>query len=481
MEDYLDLKIKYFRFLNRRPVPKGEKRAYIGLRTFHLESMGQSSDPFENHVQAFNKALIELERLLKEPKIAFQESLKRELLIWRKRKVVKANFDGYRVSSPIVQPPISRTKEGPCDGYSLVSLFSGAFGLDLGFIAAGYKLKFANDIDELSYLTAKENLNGVPFILRDFDSVSSEEVLDISGLSVGEVDVLLGGPPCQPFSTAGKRAGFNDPRSSPLKGFIRAIKDLRPRIFVMEEVPGLKSSRLVHVPINERKNRDLTPDEEAGSAFNEVLRMLQTTGYQFVYGKLNAADYGAPQVRERLIFIGARDFLPSLPEPTNDLIPGAGLFSISLRPWTTFWEATADLKEDGGYVNYSDTVKRYMGLVPPGGHWRQLPENILPQAMGGAYNSGGGKMGFFRRLSLDEPSPTLVTSPTQKGTIFGHPVLLRPLGINEYKRLQGFPDDWFIPGSLRDKYKLIGNAVSVHFSFVLANHLKLLMNRYYST
>jgi DNA (cytosine-5)-methyltransferase 1 len=239
----------------------------------------------------------------------------------------------------------------------------------------------------------------------------------------------------------------------------------------MEEVTGIRSSRLKHIPIAERGKRKLLPEEEKGSAFREILRMLDSTGYKYVCETLNACDYGAPQIRERVIFIGLREGTPTMPPPTHSAIPNG-----SHRSWKTFWEATADLSSDNAKsTQYSEKTSSYMKLIPPGGHWRQLPNELIPIALGGAYNSGGGKMGFFRKLSWDEPSPTLVTSPTQKGSIVGHPDMNRPLSVEEYKRLQGFPDDWHLPGGIHQQYKLIGNAVSVHFSFALAQHLVKLL------
>lgn len=468
-EDYNELKKRYFRTLQGKGATKGDIRAFIGLKTMLYEANAPDSlEPMERHLLAFKSALDDLGKAPLNKKKVFNQELRIALTAWQNSDI---NVNRKPVESPLLPPPIPNIHKWHRNGHSLVSLFSGAFGLDLGFLAAGFDSRFATDIDKLSYETAKANLDNTPFILRNYDSVTCEEVLKTSGLAVGELSVLIGGPPCQPFSTAGKREGFNDPRSSPLRGFIRSINELKPRAFVMEEVPGLESSRLVHIPISERGKRALKPEEEEGSAFKEVIRMLESTGYKFVHGRLNAADYGAPQVRERLVFIGLRDGTPSLPPPTHSLSTTGDLFTSSLLPWNTYWEATADLSQDGDSANFSEKIADYMRVIPPGGHWRQLPEDVIPMAMGGAYEAGGGKMGFYRRLAWDEPSPTVVTSPLQKGTIFGHPEQLRPLSISEYKRIQGFPDDWFLPGSNMDRYKLIGNAVSVHFSFALAKHV----------
>ena len=467
---YEDLKIIYFQLLGHKNAHKGDIRAFVGFQTQkHESNLININNPLVRHTKAFNQAINDLEILLKLPKKEFREYFNVSLLNWR---LDNHAFSRLSANIPLKPAPIPHIREWNPNGYKLVSLFSGAFGLDLGFLASGFELKFATDIDKLSFELAARNLPNSKFILENFDNVSSQTILDIGNLKVGETDVLVGGPPCQPFSTAGKREGFNDPRSSPLKGFIRAINDLKPKAFLMEEVPGLQSARLKHVPINERGSRTLLPEEQEGSAFIEVLNMLKSTGYNFVYGKLNAADFGAPQVRERLVFIGLREGIPSLPEPSHTEIPGKNLYSSLMVPWTSYWEAVADLPyDDNEYVNLSKSMSAYMEFIPPGGHWRHLPEEIIPEAMGGAYESGGGKMGFYRRLAWDEPSPTVVTSPIQKGTLLIHPELDRPLTIREYKRIQGFPDDWDLPGKTMDKYKLIGNAVSVHFSNALAKHI----------
>jgi DNA (cytosine-5)-methyltransferase 1 len=239
----------------------------------------------------------------------------------------------------------------------------------------------------------------------------------------------------------------------------------------MEEVTGLLSSRLKHVPYSKRNERSLEPEEQKGSVFEVVLEMLESTGYKFVHGVLDAAEYGAPQSRRRLIIIGLREGVPSLPNATHSRQQPT-LFNQEPKTQTTFWEATSDLNGKDIQANgFSDRRYKYMELVPPGGYWRHLPEEIAVEAMGGAYNSGGGRMGYMRRLPWDDVSPTVVTSPNQKSTMLCHPEANRPISVEEYRRIQGFPDDWDLPGSTSTKYKLIGNAVPVHLSNAIAKHV----------
>ena len=117
--------------------------------------------------------------------------------------------------------------------------------------------------------------------------------------------------------------------------------------------------------------------------------------------------------------------------------------------------------DQGECATLSEERLKFLKMVPEGGNWRDLPEDIIPIAMGGAYKSGGGKVGFYRRLSYDQPSPTVVTSPVQKATMMCHPTQNRPLSVKEYARIQQFPDDWVFTGTTAAKYRQIGNAVPV--------------------
>ncbi|MGB9622932.1 MAG: DNA cytosine methyltransferase, partial [Candidatus Bathyarchaeia archaeon] len=326
-------------------------------------------------------------------------------------------------------------------GLKVISLFTGSYGLDLGFEYAGFRVVVALDNDPVSKQILNANRPKVPFILEDIARVPTKEILAKAGLSRGEVDVLTGGPPCQPFSTAGRRQGLRDPRASPLKEFIRVVNEAQPKAFVMEEVTGLLNARLKHVPIKDR-NRELLPDELPGSVWRVVVEELGKTGYRIVWGVLNAADFGAPQIRQRVFVIGLRGDLgvrPRLPLPTHTKPSTHTLFSTS--PWRCLLEVMVGVAP-GEYIELPPKYKKYMKYVPPGGNWRQIPSNLVPAAMNGAFVAGGGRMGFYRRLSWFEPSPTLVTSPIMKGSMLIHPVEDRPLSVNEYKVIQGFPQDW---------------------------------------
>lgn len=336
----------------------------------------------------------------------------------------------------------------------VISLFSGAMGLDIGMGNAGLNVVVGQDFDNACVETMKANGHNV--LSGDIRDIQPQELLDIAGLNVGEPFMICGGPPCQPFSTAGKRLGINDPRGSLFMDFIRMIDYIRPRFFVMENVKGIMSAPLKHVPTAERDDND--PDQRLGTVLDVILAEFDKLGYKTVYGLLDAVNYGVPQFRERFVLIGSRDHEDIfLPVPTH--------FQAHQNPayrWKTVGDAIRDLEGvSSECATLSPERKKYLHMVPEGGNWRDLPEELIPTAMGGAYASGGGKVGFYRRLSYTQPSPTITTSPAQKATMLCHPKFDRPLSVKEYARIQQFPDDWVFVGTTAAKYRQIGNAVPV--------------------
>ena len=336
----------------------------------------------------------------------------------------------------------------------VISLFSGAMGLDIGLNKAGLNVVVGQDFEPACVETMR--VNGHNVIGGDIREINPQTLLDQAGLNIGEPFLICGGPPCQPFSTAGKRLGINDPRGSLFMDFIRMIDYIRPRFFVMENVKGIMSAPLKHVPSSERDESD--PDQKLGTVLDVILSEFNKLGYKTVYGVLDAVNYGAPQFRERFVLIGCRDHEDIfLPVPTH--------FQMHQNPeyrWRTVGDVITGLEnDDQECATLSEERKRYLRMVPEGGNWRNLPEELIPLAMGGAYESGGGKVGFFRRLAYNQPSPTVVTSPVQKATMMCHPTLDRPLSVKEYARIQQFPDNWVFIGTTAAKYRQIGNAVPV--------------------
>lgn len=333
--------------------------------------------------------------------------------------------------------------------FPVVSLFSGAMGLDLGLIKAGLRVVVSQDSDRWCVETIRRNGHTVvPGDLRKLisDDPECNFLLDVASLSRGEVFAVVGGPPCQAFSTAGKRKGVLDLRGSLYSQFAEVVSVIRPRFFVMENVKGMAS---MHVDPTDKRS-DLLLDV--------VLNKFQSMGYKTVHGVLDAVHYGTPEFRERVIIVGSRDNEGVyLPHPTH--------FPFHQSPrmrWRTLRDAIADLQGSKMVcTKFSPKIAKYLEMVPEGGNWKCLPSRVARVAMGGAYKSGGGKVGFFRRLSYDMPSPTLVTSPTQKATILCHPRETRPLSVREYARIQNFNDDWVIEGNASDCYRQIGNAVPI--------------------
>lgn len=332
------------------------------------------------------------------------------------------------------------------DSCRSISLFSGAMGLDLGLEQAGVEIAVGQDIERSCAATMEAN--GRRSLPGDVRGIPAEKLLEASGLRRGEPFLICGGPPCQPFSTAGRRMGINDPRGSLFRDYIRMIDAIRPRFFIMENVKGLLSARL----------RDAGGQSAAARVLDIVLEEFQRLGYKTVYGLLDAVNYGVPQFRERFVMIGSRDGEDIfLPVPTHFHI-----HQSEMCRWVTLGQAIGDMENGPAeYSPFGESRLRFLRMVPEGGNWRSLPPELREEAMGGAYRSGGGKAGFYRRLSYAQPSPTLVTTPIQKATMMCHPVLDRPLSVEEYARIQQFPPEWRIVGTTADKYRQIGNAVPV--------------------
>jgi len=360
-----------------------------------------------------------------------------------------------------------------------LSLFAGAFGLDLGIENAGFHTISVVEKDRDATKTIALNRphlheSAVP---REIEKVSTQDLLAEGGrvlklgrdIHPGEVDLVTGGPPCQPFSTAGKRGSVMDPRGSLFMEFIRIVKEVKPRFFLMKNVRGLLSAPIRNRAINQRgKNYPpLEHDEMPGAALRVVLTEMKELKYSVVSNILEAADYGVHQNRARVIFIGSRDG-----EMATFPLPKYCQNGKNLPKWRTLRDALTGLVDpELEFIPYSESRLKYLKLLKEGQNWRDLPEELRKEAMGGAYNSWGGKVGFYRRLSWDKPSPTVTTNPQQKATDMCHPVELRPLSVRECAKIQTFPDDGIFSGSVSSKYKQIGNAVPVLLAQEIGSYL----------
>lgn len=339
-----------------------------------------------------------------------------------------------------------------------LSFFTGAMGLDLGLERVGVHPILASEIDDAAIRTIQLNRPNLKLI-GDFRDYTASEIRKVAGLGPkSEIDLMFGGPPCQAFSTAGKRKAFEDDRGNVFLCFIDLILKLRPRYAVIENVRGLLSAPLSHRPHSSRGLGfdPLGEKEQEGGALAFILDKLRGAGYGVSFNLYNSANFGSPQVRERVVVLCYRDGqeLPYLvPTHSNDSTWG-------LKPWRTLRDALKGLPETPcDHVNFPEKRLRYYRRLKEGQNWRNLPQELQQEALGNSFFAGGGKTGFLRRLAWDKPSPTLVTHPAMPATDLAHPEELRPLSIQEYKRIQEFPNAWKLSGSLIDQYRQIGNAV----------------------
>lgn len=366
------------------------------------------------------------------------------------------------------------------------SLFSGAMGLDLGLEAEGIRASLAVEVESVFCETIRLNRPELQVLRADVKRIDGDTLRRLTGHD--EVDLMVGGPPCQSFCPGGKRAALSDPRGNLIFEYLRLISEVRPRRFVLENVANLVTAAIRHRPIDQRPGKSwnlssyssrpiplfnaddapsLEEDELSGSAIKHLLETaIAEMGYRISFGVLDAASFGAPQRRYRLVMLGDRDgFSPPLPSPTHGL---------DLAPVKTVRDAIEDLIEDAGPGSrYTESVRAVFDLVPPGGNWRDLPPDVARAAMGErSYRAGGGKTGFFRRLGWDAPSPTITGKANRKGSAMCHPSRSRPLSIRECARLQGFPDEWRFSGSAHQQYLQIGNAVPVDLGRAVGKAIK---------
>lgn len=336
----------------------------------------------------------------------------------------------------------------PARNFTSVELFAGGGGLALGMEKAGFKHVLLNEFETFACNTLRLNRPDWNIIEGDVRHIDFTPLRD-------KIDFLSGGFPCQAFSFAGKQGGFNDIRGTLFFELARAVKEMRPKVFMAENVKGLAS-------------------HDDGRTFKTICNVISELGYTLIAPRvLKAIMYQVPQKRERIILIALRnDLAPYLtfrwPSPYSRILTLRDAFYRSVIYDT-------DVPASEG-VSYPEKKRNVLELVPQGGDWRNLPQDIAKEYMGGSWLLGGGKTGMARRLSLDEPSLTLTCSPAQKQTERCHPLYTRPLSVREYARIQTFPDDWLFQGTLTERYKQIGNAVPVNMAWAIGRSLMRLFN-----
>lgn len=338
-----------------------------------------------------------------------------------------------------------------------VSLFSGGMGLDLGLERTGFESVLCNEIDSMAIETIRLNKSDLPVLGCSVVDITGDLIRQAAGLGNEPLDLLAGGPPCQSFSVYGNRKGIHDGRGQMLFEYLRLVKELRPKVFIMENVRGLHSMPIVPANMLSELQCDDPSIAEKGSLVRELFREFEKIGYRVDGFLVNSVNYGAPQIRERLILIGNRyNMVANFPQPSHSNRPTDGL-----PPFKTLRDVVGNGFNDGdrSLMNFSERKIKYLEMVPPGGNWRSLPVDIQKESMGKSWYLKGGRSATWRRLSWDFPSPTVVTMPNHASTSMCHPDEVRALTVGECAAIQEFPKEWKFSGRTSDRYKQIGNAV----------------------
>lgn len=366
---------------------------------------------------------------------------------------------------------------------TVIDLFAGAGGLSEGFRMEGFHILVANDFDKDAANTYKMNHPEVIFLDGPIQDLKNEHFLEAASLTKGELDVLIGGPPCQAFSVYNHQRGFHDERSGLFREYIRIVEALEPKVIVMENVTGMASL-------------------EKGRAVIEIQESLINLGYTVENNILRSEDYGVPQERRRMIFIGVKDGLKlEWPEPTYS-VDG----KQNTKTFTTVWDAISDLPElsinagfeEGNYTmaaqndyqklmrkNCSKLYNHYaphltdinierMKYIPQGGSWRDIPHELLPEGMKRAKRSDHTKR--YGRLSKSGLSSTILTRCDPHWGAFIHPTQERTLTVREAARLQSFPDRIQFYGARVEQYRQVGNAVPPLLGKAIAGTVKKILH-----
>lgn len=363
---------------------------------------------------------------------------------------------------------------------SAIDLFSGAGGISFGLGRAGFSVLAACDVDAACAATHRRNLAEIPLLESDIRDVSSTDLLSVTGLSPGELDLLIGGPPCQGFSIIGSRV-VHDPRNDLFREFLRIGAELRPRTMVIENVPGLATLA-------------------GGVILQEILEGFRQAGYSCGFAELLAAQYGVPQMRWRMVIVGFRrdtgieDGL-GFPLPTHgrrkvgELVPNCTIPPEDTEGFRTTADAIGDLppvgagEEVGTYVGepsceYQREMRGGLGdelynhyapkLSPqniarivelkPGEDWRSLPRHLLPASMLRAKRKDHTRR--YRRMTWNGIPRAIITRfRDPKSGEYIHPEQHRTISIREAARIQSFPDSYIFEGNHSQQYDQVGNAV----------------------
>lgn len=359
-----------------------------------------------------------------------------------------------------------------------IELFAGAGGMSLGFEMEGFDLRVASDFDKDCAETHRLNQPKTPFLCESIEKLTSRAFQEAGGFDEEEIDVMAGGPPCQGFSINAPKRNIGDPRNSLFQHYVRLVGKFKPKFVVLENVPGMLSL-------------------EGGKVAEQIVKSFIGIGYSMAYKILYAPDYGVPQERRRVIFLGNR-IGASIEFPTATNFPRRSL----LKPWyVSVGDAIGDLpvpSEDVEMLEYpkrkfisdyartmrcnSEGVYNHgLGIlgnknlerikhIPPGGSWRDIPFGMLPAGMKLAKRSDHTKR--YGRLHPDGLASTILTKCDPHWGAFIHYEQDRTLSVREAARFQGFPDSYKFLGSKASQYAQVGNAVPVPLARAIARAIK---------
>jgi DNA (cytosine-5)-methyltransferase 1 len=351
-----------------------------------------------------------------------------------------------------INRPMYRNNEN----YPLISMFSGILGLDIGLERAGFKTKLALDIDKHCKDVIdenRENLGDFPYVVGNINELSPHEVLEEAGLRSGEVALLSGGPPCQPFSKSGLRKGIDDDRGRLFERYLEYLQVIRPKAFILENVRGLFSSN-------------------KGEDFKVILNLFEETGYTIYWKIIDAANYGVPQFRQRLFIIGFRDRIKyEFPRETHS--DGNSQEDNELVPFVTVEKAIADLADNVKAPPYRGKYAHLLDEIPEGMNYSYYTEERGHPNPIFAWRS---KFWYFL-LKIDRKKPSL-TIQAQPGNNTGpFHWKNRKLSIEELRRLQTFPDWLQVDKSYSIAHRMIGNAVPPILSEILGYSIMEALNK----
>jgi len=410
---------------------------------------------------------------------------------------VERNYNGWRI---FTDEDISKIRESflskrKTPYLTAIDLFSGCGGLSEGFRSEGFKILWANDVLPEEAATYRTNHPETIFDQGDIRNIDPCYVLDATGFKESELDVIIGGPPCQGFSINAPRREMTDPRNTLFMHYIRFVNVLRPRFIVFENVPGLLSL-------------------DGGAALDNIYHELSNIGYVLMHKILLAAHYGVPQERWRLIIVGTRlnnssftfpiplfhsdaranfrggktlvfqttsdnlDAPPTINDAISDLIMqplsinGDPLpyVSAAMSKYQQMLRVNSNQLFNHVSARISDVNIMRLKHINPGGNWTDIPFDLLPAGMKRARRSDHTKR--YGRMDLDQLSCTILTKCDPHWGCYFHPIHERVISVREAARIQSFPDHYRFEGSVTAQYRQVGNAVPPLMAASIAREVK---------